>query len=189
MTVATRPTALQAMVLNLRASLRSEVPSRLHTGHVPKLTDDDGTTDRANADEGGVGLPFTAQMHRYIGHWSHWGASRLGTSSVHHVADWCKRLHVTHESEGYGQALCSQMLWEVGRLGQEPQDLAWRHGLPLEQVERMLKNALREADQWRAGREHHVGRTPEGTVRANLEDSLPYERIVRSALPRIAEQG
>lgn len=169
---------LERMILDLRQVLRDEVPNRLHASATPRLLNDDGTTDRNNADEGGLGPPLTAQMHRFIGHWSHWGSSRLGTLSIMDVSDWCHARHTGHSRPGSDRSLCAQMLHEVGLLGQEPSDLAWIYGLPLEQVESMLGSALRHAAEWRMQQE----RRPKG-ARFDGPDPLPYEplRLRRSA--------
>ena len=56
---------LARLIAEARAELRAETPVRIHTGHAPKLVDADGVTSHY-PDEGGVGLPFTAQMHRLL---------------------------------------------------------------------------------------------------------------------------
>lgn len=170
-------TYLQSMILDLRAAIRSEIPDRLHTSHTPKLLNDDGTTDRNNADEGGIGLPLTSKMHRFIGHWSHWGQSRLGTLSIMEVSDHCNARHTDHRIPGSTRSLCAQMLHEVGMLGQEPQDVAWIHALPLEQVERMLTRALRHAADWRSRQEHRPKE-----ARFDGPEPLPYEPLRRTGL-------
>lgn len=168
---------LRAMILDLRAAIRSEVPDRIHAGSTPKLLNDDGTTDRRAVDEPGVGLPFTSRMHRYVGHWSHWGSSRLGTLSIMEVSEWCHARHTDHSIPGSTRSLCAQLLHEVGLLGQEPEDLAWLHQLAIEQVESMLAAAMRHASEWRNGQE----RRSKGP-RFDGPDPLPYQRLPRRGL-------
>jgi len=163
---------LTELIIELRAEIRAEVPERLHTSHVPKLLNDDGTTDRGNADEGGLGLPLTARMHRFIGHWSHWGSSRLGTLSIMEVSDWCHARHTGHSRLGSDRSLCAQMVYESAHLGQEPSDVAWLHDLPLEQTETMLLAALHHARDWRLGQEQRSK-----GVRFDGPDPLPYEPL------------
>jgi hypothetical protein len=171
---------LRAQILDLRAAVRSEVPERIHASSTPRLLNDDGTTDRKDADEHGIGPPLTSRMHRYIGHWAHWGQSRLGTLSIMEVSDWCHARHTDHCMPGSTRSLCAQLLHELALLGQEPDDLAWLHGLPLEQVERMLVQALNHAAEWRTAQE----RRSKG-ARFDGPDPLPYERVVRSGLARV----
>lgn len=166
--------SLHDMICDLRLELRGEIPDRMHTSHVPKLLNDDGTTDRSNADQGGLGLPWTAAMHRFIGHWSHWGNSRLGTLSILEVSDWCHARHTSHAIPGSTRSLCAQMLHEVTLLGQEPADVAWIHGLPLYQVTSMLTQALHHAADWRFRQEHRPRE-----ARFDGPDPLPYEPLMR----------
>lgn len=170
-------TELQSRIIDLRAVLRAETPNRIHASSTPKLLDNDGTTDRANADERGIGLPFTSAMHRFIGHWSHWGQARLGMLSIMEVSDWCHARHTSHAIPGSSRSLCAQMLYEVGYLGQEPDDVAWLHGLPPEQAESMLLAALRHAADWRRGEE-----TRTHGVRFDGPDPLPYEPLRQKGL-------
>lgn len=164
---------LSEQIAELRAIFRNEAPMRLHT---QALTDND------HPDEGGIGLPFTERFHRYLGHWSHWGSSRLGMLSVLEVSDWCHARHTSHSLPGHDRSLCAQMVYEVGYLGQTVADVAWLHDLPPEQVERMLTGALNHAADWR---ERQESRPLE--PRHDGPDPLPYERVVRSALPRIEQ--
>lgn len=168
---------LQAAMLALRAELRDEAPSRITASTTPRLLDADGVTDRKDADERGIGLPLTAAMHRYIGHWSHWRPDDA-RHAYGDVSDWCHRLHSNHVRPGYSRPLCAEMLYQAARLGQEPEDLAWLHELPVEQVERMLLNALREARERKGDRERRLRK---------LKEPLPYERVVSSTLPGMVE--
>ncbi len=160
---------LHQQVVELRRILAGETPSRLHT---QRLTDTD------HPDEGGIGLPFTEHFHRYLGHWSHWGGSRLGMLSIMEISDWCHARHTSHAIPGSSRSLCAQLVYEACYLGQEPYNLAWLHAMELEQVERMLISALSHATEWREGREQRP-REP----RHDGPDPLPYERVVRSHLP------
>ena len=177
----TSPT-LTTAIGELRTEIRGEVPDRLHASHVPKLLNDDGTTDRDSADEGGLGLPLTARMHRFIGHWSHWGQSRLGTLSIMEVSDWCHARHTGHSLPGRTRSLCALMLHHVAR-GVEPKDLAaeeglaYLHSLRPDHLELMLMAALNHAAHWRTGQEHRSK-----DVRFDGPEPLPYEPLRRSGL-------
>ncbi len=160
---------LDQLIADLRAIFRDEAPTRLHT---QALTDND------HPDEGGIGLPFTARFHRYLGHWSHWGQSRLGMLSVMEVSEWCHARHTSHAIPGSSRSLCAQLVYEACYLGQEVSDLAWLHALPSEQVERMLTGALNHAAEWR---ERQESRPTE--ARHDGPDPLPYERIKTERMP------
>ena len=162
---------LHEQIVDLRRVFAEEAPSRLHSSSI---------TDTDHPDEGGVGLPFTERFMRYVGHWSHWGQTRLGMLSVMEVSDWCSARHTSHQIPYSTRSLCAQMVFEVAYLGQEPDDIAWSRSLPLEQTERMLETALSHAREWRLRQEH---RPKEPTY--DGPDPLPYERVVRSGLPRL----
>ena len=170
---------LRSQISDLRAAVRSEVPERIHASSTPRLLNDDGTTDRKDADEQGLGLPLSARMHRYISHWSHWGQSRLADLSIMEVSDWCHRFHTSHSIPGSTRSLCAMALHAVSR-GTEPEDLAalpglaYLHSLRSDQLERMLMNALNYAADWRSGEE----RRSKG-ARFDGPDPLPYEPLRR----------
>lgn len=170
-------TELRRRIIDLRAVLMAEIPQRLHTESTPRLLDDDGVTDRHDADERGIGLPLTATMHRFIGHWSHWGSSRLGMLSIMEVSEWCHGRHVNHQLPGNTRSLCAQILYEVGYLGQEPSDVAWLRNLSQHDAESMLLAALRHAAHWRTGEE-----TRSRGARFDGPDPLPYEPLRRRGL-------
>lgn len=159
------------LIVELRAILLAEAPSRLHT---ERLTDAD------HPDEGGIGMPFTERFHRYLGHWSHWGQSRLGMLSIMEVSDWCHARHTSHSIPGSDRSLCAQLVFEVCYLGQEPSDVSWSRGMAVEMVTSMVHNALLHGRDWRDRQE----RRPK---EPNFDgpDPLPYERVVRSGLPRV----
>jgi len=166
---------LHDLIIELRAILYGEAPSRLHANRT--------IDDPDHPDEGGLGRPFTAYFHRYIGHWSHWGQSRLGMSSIMEVSEWCGARHTGHQIPHAVPpvwTLCAQMVYEATYLGQEPADLAWLHDMELEQVDRMLTQALTHAREWRKRQESRP-KEP----RFDGPDPLPYERVVRSGLPRL----
>ena len=172
-------TELRALILDLRATVLSEVPERIHASSTPKLLNDDGTTDRKDADEGGIGLPLASRMHRYIGHWSHWGQSRLADLSIMEVSDWCHARHTSHSIPGATRSLCASALHALSR-GTEPEELAAvkglaeLHGMHPDQREAMLLQALRHAFEWRRGEE-----TRSKGPRFDGPDPLPYEPLRR----------
>lgn len=170
---------LRSQINDLRAAVRSEVPERIHASSTPRLLNDDGTTDRDNADEQGIGLPLAARMHRYIGHWSHWGQSRLADLSIMEVSDWCHARHTDHSIPGATRSLCALALHAVSR-GTEPEQLAALpglaslHGMRPDQLERLLVQAMNHAREWRIGQE----RRSKG-ARFDGPEPLPYEPLRR----------
>ena len=170
---------LRSMIVDLRATVRSEVPERIHASSTPRLLNDDGTTDRKDADEQGLGLPLSARMHRYISHWSHWGQSRLADLSIMEVSDWCHARHTDHSIPGATRSLCAAALHAVSR-GTEPDQLAalpglaTLHSMRSDQLESMLVQALNHAAEWRRGQE----RRSKG-ARFDGPEPLPYEPLRR----------
>lgn len=180
---AARDLGLRWYIVDLRRAFRMEIPGRLHQQHTSQSTSDelDDKGWAAYPDEGGVGLPFSAAMHRYLRSSSHrWdrgpdAATRPASASVQEVSEWCHARHTTHLRPGYTLSLCGEMVSQAGRLGQEPEDLAWHFGLPLEQVERMLLEALRHAYRWRNNEEQRLSREP------GNEQPMPERRPFRPA--------
>lgn len=171
--------SLRAQILDLRAGVRSEVPERIHASSTPRLLNDDGTTDRKDADEQGIGLPLAARMHRYIGHWSHWGTSRLTDLSIMEVSDWCHARHTDHSIPGATRSLCAAALHALSR-GVEPEQLGAQPGLASlyamhpDRRDSMLGQALEHARHWREGQE----RRSKG-ARFDGPEPLPYEPLRR----------
>lgn len=179
---------LREGIHDLRLALYREHPDRIHTTHTSKTPDDelDARGWPKDADEGGIGLPFSSRMHRYLrtnaGRSSkhRWDLgpdprSRPGMASIYAVSEWCHCSHTSHLRPGYTLSLCAEMLAQIGRLGQEPADLAWHFDLELARVEHMLLGALRKAYQWRVDAEARLSREP-GT-----EEPLPERRPYRPA--------
>lgn len=133
-------------------------PVRLHTTHTALVEDTHDT------DEGGLGPPFTADMHRYL------QSSRDGLlhrprvlerpamASIYEVADWCRANHMTHEGTGFRGSRCAQLVFEVVVFGSEPEDVAWKQGWTLERTERTLLRALEHANRWRRDTLHRLTR-------------------------------
>ncbi len=153
-----------------------DVPERIHQRYTSKSPGDelDAKGWPMDSDEGGVGLPFSAKMHRFLrtnaGRASthQWDTGpdprmRPAMASIQEMSERCHINHTSHARPGETRSLCAQMLFQVGYLGQEPDDLAWIHGLSLEQVERMLSGALRYARNWRIDAEQRLSRQP-GTI-------------------------
>ena len=152
--------SLEVLIQELRDEIRDETPLRIHARAVPILRDFDGVTDRRNADEGGTGLPFSAAMHRYLGHPDGWGTTRLGMASILEVSEACASRHPTHRRPLFQRTVCSQLLFEIGYLGQSIEDSAWLHGLQRIQVEGLLRWALPHAAAWRRERFIRLTREP-----------------------------
>lgn len=181
---------LRWLIIDLRRAFLygDDVPDRIHQRYTSKSPDDevDAKGWPMDTDEGGVGLPFSAKMHRYL-------RTNAGRSSSHQwdtgpdprmrpamasIADYSERCHARHTSHvrpGYSRSLCAEMLFQVGYLGQEPDDLAWLHGLPLEQVEKMLAEGLRHAREWRIDAEQRLSRQP-GTI-APMPERRPMVKL------------
>jgi hypothetical protein len=173
---------LRIRLSELRLALYRETPDRVHQQHTSKTPDDevDAKGWALSPDEGGVGLPFSARFHRYLRtnagrHQRKWDLgpdprSRPAMASIVEVSEWCSPRHTSHLRPYHVRSLCSQMVLEAAYLGQEPRDVAWLHGLELEQTERMLVAALRHAYEWRSDIEARLSREP-GT-----EAPLPERR-------------
>ena len=153
-------TSLDQLIADLRAEIRAETPIRVTARAVPVLRDHEGIATSHGADEGGLGPPLTAAMHRYLGHPDGWGSSRLGMESILEVSEACASRHPTHRRPMFTRTLCSQLAFEVGYLGQSVDDVAWLHSLTRVQVEGLLLWALQHAAQWRAERFMRLTREP-----------------------------
>jgi hypothetical protein len=151
---------LDCLIRRLRDELRAETPMKLHARAVPVLRDYDGIPTTAYPDEGGTGLPFSAAMHRYLGHPDSWGTSRMGMSSIIEVSDACASRHPQHRRPLFTRTVCGQLVFEVAYLGQSVDDVAWLHGLEKVQVEGMLRWALKHAAQWRLNQFYRLTKVP-----------------------------
>lgn len=178
---------LRWLIVDLRRAMRNETPERLHNEHTSKTPGDelDAKGWTAYPDEGGVGLPFSARMHRYLG--TNSGRSskhpwdlgpnpmfRPAMASIVDTSEWCHARHTSHQIPGSTRSLCAQLIFEVGYLGQEPEDVAWLHDLPLEQTESMLVGALRHARTKRIDDEQRLSREP------GSETPLPELSVIRA---------
>jgi hypothetical protein len=134
---------LYLMIRAARAELAAESPVALHTHHAPKLLDADGTTSHY-PDEGGIGLPFTAQFHRLLAD----APEFVMRASLRHIADWCSQRHVTHTRE-HGAPLCAEMADLAVRSWFEPDAIAALFGVRPPLVRDILSGALSEAAAWR----------------------------------------
>jgi hypothetical protein len=170
--------SLRWFIIDLRRAFRYEVPDCLHEQHTSKSPGDelDARGWPKDADEGGVGLPFSRKMHRYLRtNAPRWDRGpdpqvRPAMASVQRVSEWCHTVHTSHLRPGSTRSLCAEMLFQVGYLGQEPEDMAWLHGLEPQRVDRLLLGALRKAHEWRYDSEQRLSRMP-GT-----EEPMPERR-------------
>src|SRR5256885_14089582 len=105
---------IDAYIARLRKALADEAPTQPTVHSSVTLKEEDGTTV---VDEPGIGRPLSARMHRYIGHYSHWGLSRLGMTSIRKAGENCMDRHPIHQPNEHGRSLCAQLLFEVGYLG------------------------------------------------------------------------
>ena len=180
-----RDAGLRWYIIDLRRALLAETPSRVHQQHTSKTADDeiDAKGWTAYPDEGGIGLPFSSAMHRYL----RTNAGRSGKhrwdlgpdprarpamASIQEVSEWCHPRHTSHLRPGFARSLCAQMVFEVAYIGQEPEDVAWAKDMELEQVEKMLLAALRHAYLWREDITARLSREP-GTE-TPLPERHPY---------------
>lgn len=144
---------LPCLLMRLRMLLRSEVPMKLTQHATPVLRDWEGIPDNKDPDEGGVGPPLTAALHRYLAGPDAWGTTRLGMLSIIEVSDWCASRHPPHRRPMFTRTLCGQLTFEAAYLNQELGDLFWLHSdLSLPQLSGMLQAALNHAEDWRADR-------------------------------------
>lgn len=175
---------LRWLIVDVRRAFRYETPDRLHQRHTSRSPGDelDARGWPADADEGGVGQPFSAKMHRYLGtNRPRYNRGpdpkvRPAMASIVEISEWCHARHTSHLRPGYGRSLCAEMVFQVGYLGQEPEDVAWRFNLSLEQAEKMLAESLRHAYSWRVDTEARRSRQP-GT-----DAPLPERRPLRPAI-------
>jgi hypothetical protein len=184
-----RDAGLRWYIVDLRRALAAETPARVHQQHTSKSVDDE-VDERGwpkDADEGGLGLPFAAQMHRYLR--TNAGRSdkhgwdlgpdprvRPAMASIQETSEWCAPRHTSHLRPLQTRTLCGQLVFEVAYLGQEPSDVAWIHDLDLEDTEDMLLKALRHAYQWRIDAEQRFRPRDLGE-----SDPLPERRPFRPA--------
>ena len=141
---------LRALIIEARRAYLylDRGPSRIHTDHTSLIE------DVHDADEGGLGPPFTADMHRYLQSHREPGTKpritdRPAMASIYEVADWCAARHTSHQGEGFRGSLCAQLVFEVVVFGQEPADIAWKQDWTLARTERTLTAALVHANRWR----------------------------------------
>lgn len=165
-------TQLDPLVLELRRELRGEIPTILHTRHVPKLRNRDGATDRDNADEGGVGMPFTMAMHRRLSHSDWWGIDELASLAILEVGDYCRSRHLSdlHRSPGRSTALCERIVRALAEFGHPIGQVAYRESIDEELAYALALQAIKHALRWRHNQLHRYMRSS----RENERDSIVY---------------
>lgn len=137
-------------LMRLRMLLHSETPSAINQHATPILRDWDGVVSSRDPDEGGVGMPLTAAMHRYLSGPDAWGLSRLGMLSIIEVSDACASRHPSHRRPMFTRTICGQLVFEVAYLGQEPEDLSWLHpDMTPAKIDGLLRWGLTHAEEWR----------------------------------------
>jgi hypothetical protein len=177
--------ALRPLILELRRAFWYEIRSGLHQRQTSTSLGDelDAKGWPKDTDEGGVGPPYSAWMHRYLR--SNAGPSRKGwdrgpdprvrpaMESVYVASEWCHAVHDSHKRPGYSLSLCGTLLFQVAYIGQEPEDLVWHFDLPLPDVEKLLLHALRRARNHRIDSEARLSREPGNE--APLPERRPYK--------------
>ena len=167
---------MSCLLLRLRMVLRAETPGAINQHAAPVLRDWDGVVSARDADEGGVGMPMTAAMHRYLSGPDAWGLSRLGMLSIIEVSERCASRHPPHRRPMFTRTQCGQLLFEAAYLGQELVDLVWLHPeLELEQISGMLSWGLAHAEDWRAERFARWTKIP------GEAEPMPERRPIRPA--------
>jgi len=148
--------ALSLLIAVAQAELRWETPIRLHSEHAPKLLDADGTTTHY-PDEGGIGLPFTADFHRLLALRERFAADYLMRESLLEVADWCHAQHPTHVRPGERLPVCGWLAESavIGDIGWA--DLCRMSGLTEARMRSTLSTALAHAADWRSGQRDKAG--------------------------------
>jgi hypothetical protein len=176
---------LRQLIGELRRAMWYEIRPQLHQRQTStSLSDElDAKGWPKDADEGGVGPPYSAWMHLYLRTnagpstgkvWDRGPDPRVrpAMDSIYAASEWCHAVHTDHQRPGYTLSLCAEMLSQVARFGQEPEDLAWHFDLPLEEVSNMLLHALRRARSHRIDSEARLSRQP-GTE-APIPERRPY---------------
>jgi hypothetical protein len=139
------------LLTELRALIASEPPVKLH-GAQPAPDTKHGEQSYGHM----TGLPWTAGMNRYMGHYDGWGETRQGTRSILEVDRWCRQRHRSH-SRGDRRPLCAYLLMLTAY---------WRNDLPDPDLEPILLSALRHARAYRVG-----------AGRPRLDEPLPYSKL------------
>jgi hypothetical protein len=139
---------LYILIRTARAELAAETPIQVHTHHAPKLLDADGVTTHY-PDEGGIGLPFTAQMHRLLSMGEGPRGEFLMRASLIEANDWCGQRHTPHHDLPAWN-LCGWLVDLAIRHHMDPPELAHHVYLPEPTVRSLLVGALTHAADWRA---------------------------------------
>ena len=164
---------LNLMLLWARAEYEAETPLRIHTSHSPKLIDADGVQSKY-PDEGGIGLPFTAEIHRLLALRERSGSDFLMRRSIDEVGDWCRSKHPEHVSPATNAALCQALTWMavVGEV--DPPMLARVTVRPEASVRSLLGGALVDAAEWR-----HYQRERTAAIESTAANETVSERLRR----------
>jgi len=176
-----RDVGLRWLITDLRRALWYENPKNMTARQTSQSS---GELDERgwplDTDEGGLGPPMAADLHRFLGtskgtHQRNWdfGPDPRRRPAMASIVDYSARCHARHTSHvrpGDSLSLCARMMFEVAYLGQEPDDMVWLHGLDLEQVERMLLEGFRHARLWREDTTQRLSREP------GREEPIPERR-------------
>jgi hypothetical protein len=136
---------LYLMLTAARAELAAETPVRLHSPHASKTEDADGHIE---ADEGGIGLPFTERFHRLISIRERPRQTEfLMRGSLDEVRDWCLRDHPTHDDALCGRVIVLAVRWTWGT-----EQISHLVLYPEPVVRSLLIHALQHAAGWRQAR-------------------------------------
>lgn len=166
-------------VVKARAALEAETPTVLHTHHAPKLTEADDAITKY-PDEGGIGLPFTAALHRVLAYTERQNEKPHPET----IARWaysvemvnrCESIHPEHKRPDGGKPLCAQLVYMAVWCNMDPDEIAGATGRDLAKIRTLLIGALEHAAAWRQAQYEASG--PLESVHANetLEDRLRRE--------------
>lgn len=137
---------LDAQIAEHRNLYRDEIRGRTTQRQVPAETEaipvDEGMVEVTDSGELG-GMSFTPEFMRRLGPGEGFGARFPWAHSWSWLRRACRHDHPGHvERSSFGGALCWQLVSSVVVGGSSPQEVAWRIGLPVADVERHLRRAF-----------------------------------------------
>lgn len=146
---------LDRLIRDARREYHAETPVRLHTHHASKLLDADGVTTKY-PDEGGIGLPFTAEFHRLLALGERFSPAFLLRESLDEVRDWCRGQHPEHAPEGISP-LCYSLVYAAVVGSMDPEYIALMRRARYALIESLLEGAMRHAEEWRRRQNARTG--------------------------------
>lgn len=173
-----------------RAELEAETPMHIHTSHASKTEDADGHVD---ADEGGIGLPFTEEFHRLLAMRSQPRQTEyLMRASLNEVTDWCRIQHPNHDADGV--YLCGEVISLAVRWSWGTEQISYHVLYPEPVVRSILIGGLQHAANWRQGRLRARPKTAadlviESDARRHTRRARMYDNRMGTPAPTRATTG